>query len=201
MESKKVSNSVGKRDRGLKNLELRINLDSDPAGTKRSQVTEFEAGRQSDATPQEPKQFNVENTLEIEEKIWSSLEIMRYVEQQNEPKISQMKVRIAAKQMLDSEIIQLEDLRVSFGEVSKLAEAWWESTHSWNLNHLDSVFGKAKEYGPIRRAVRQSLILENVLMTLLYTLFCQMKEITEIKLAKIEELFEEKPKETKTGEL
>jgi hypothetical protein len=64
-------------------------------------VTEFEAGRQSDATPQidtqEPKQFNVENTLEVEEKIWSSLEIMRYVEQQNEPKIEQMKVRIAAK--------------------------------------------------------------------------------------------------------
>jgi hypothetical protein len=80
MELKQVPNSVGKRDRGLRNLELKINLDSDPGATKRSQVTEFEAVRQSETTPQESKQFNVENTLEIEEKLWSSLEIMRYVE-------------------------------------------------------------------------------------------------------------------------
>ena len=63
-----------------------------------------------------------------------------------------------------------------FLEISKLAENWWETTHQDNLNDLEQIY-QSSDFSKMRKALRQSLILENLLITIIYTLFSQMQDI------------------------
>lgn len=76
-----------------------------------------------------------------------------------------------------AEVLSKNDLTMKhFSEISKLAENWWETTHQDNLNEIEEIYKKS-EFKNMRRALRQSLILENLLVTIIYTVFSQMQDI------------------------
>jgi hypothetical protein len=72
--------------------------------------------------------FNIENTLHIEQKLWSTLEAMRSLEQKLENLLLTGDIQ---------EIISKELSFKHYAEISKLAENWWETTHQDNLNDLE----------------------------------------------------------------
>ena len=85
--------------------------------------------------------FNIENTLQIEEKLWSVLESLRHSEHKNmdivEKVISNTDIIFAQLGDMDFQMPQFQDL-------SKFAENWWETTHEDNLNSIDEVYKKGK---------------------------------------------------------
>ena len=87
--------------------------------------------------------MNVENTLQIEEKLWSSLEAMRLLENKYKKKIQHLKDEFKENGLISESELNM-DTNSTFSEVSKLAESWWETTHTCNLNNLSNVFGKSK---------------------------------------------------------
>ncbi len=54
-----------------------------------------------------------------------------------------------------------------------LCEEWWEITHEDNLNYLDRLFKDEK----VRRAVRQSIILELLAVTFCYSISSEKSSI------------------------
>ena len=80
----------------------------------------------------------------------------------------------------DVEIVsQLGGLARTFENISKQAEKWWETTHFDNLNKLDVAFKgtKTPTASRLRQEIRKALILENLIVTLIYTMFSQYPEI------------------------
>lgn len=93
--------------------------------------------------------INLENVLLIEDKLWSLLEVLRYIESQSPS--SQEEVKVLQEQKMN--------------EVAFLCDEWWEITHEDNINYLDKVFQKDDA---LRRAVRQSLISLLLVVTTCY---------------------------------
>ena len=56
-----------------------------------------------------------------------------------------------------------------------LCEEWWEITHEDNLNYLDRLFKDEK----VRRAVRQSIILELLAVTVCYAISSEKSSVEQ----------------------
>lgn len=122
------------------------------------QILNFEAGVEEN-TPE----INIQNTLLIEEKLWSSLESIRLLEVQNQDLIAGLKqehksrmnantisgesdenelavgMDVPFEHFLNLEMPSSSQIN-DFAELSKLAETWWETTHTHNLNVLEDLF-------------------------------------------------------------
>lgn len=68
-----------------------------------------------------------------------------------------------------------------------MAELWWETTHTYNLNSLETLY-EGKGGRETRHQIRKALILENCLMTLIYILFTQMADFHAQKTAALKKI-------------
>lgn len=89
--------------------------------------------------------INLENVLLVEDKIWTLLEVHRF---------------------LESDATAESERELKINEIAFLCDEWWEITHEDNLNYLDKVFQKDDH---MRRAVRQSLITIMLVVTTCYS--------------------------------
>ena len=99
---------------------------------------------EADEFPNSQSSINLENILLIEDKVWSLLELHRFLER---------------SQTKDTQVI---DSKLS--EIAFLCDEWWEITHEDSVNHLD----KAIRHNQLRRAVRQCLIVILLTITACY---------------------------------
>ena len=94
----------------------------------------------------------MENVLLVEDKLWTLLEVARFLDHLFKDEKQEMsKVKVAAK----------------MGEIAFICDEWWEITHQDNLNNFDKVFTKDED---LRRAVRKTLICMLLAVTLSYAI-------------------------------
>ena len=143
---------------------LAISIENFQSARKKSQAkgpmkksdheTASRSGGQEKVSP-----FNIQNMLNIEEKLWTTLGVTRRLELEFNAILKLVKESKAAdgeqtKQSwrsvnatdLDQVLLPgLTDIDFDLfkslsSDLSKQAETWWETTHTDNLNHLDQVF-------------------------------------------------------------
>ena len=100
-------------------------------------------------------EVNLEKVLLIEDKIWTLLEIHRFLERVvKETGISQKvtgleerkdfeeekKENTSTKKQMREDAITFDELALKLSEVAFLCDEWWEITHEDNINNLEKAF-------------------------------------------------------------
>lgn len=94
----------------------------------------------------------------IEDKLWSLLEIHRLIQY---------------KQLDCASFVS------KLQEVAIICDEWWEVTHNDNINSLECVLAS---HDLFRRAVRQAMILNLLVITFVYAYSIENSDIVESKL-------------------
>ena len=99
-------------------------------------------------------EINLEKVLLIEDKIWTLLEVHRFLERvvkENEAKKGfEEEQKEAPVASTLEEALTKEEFASKLSEVAFLCEEWWEVTHEDSINNLEKAF----RHDQLRRAVR-----------------------------------------------
>lgn len=73
-------------------------------------------------------------------------------------------------------------LSSGYSDLASSAEQWWETTHTDNLNGIENIFKSEDQHKDalkiLRQEIRVALMMENIVITLVYTFFTQALQIT-----------------------